>query len=77
MRAYNRCFLAELSSYGLLFGTLAYFGASGITGTFSVKVANSCFIVPGLCISLYSFYTRRYRYTDFEENLRDIYPEEI
>ena len=58
MRSYNRCLLGVLSLYGVVLGTVLYFGGALITGTFNLKVANYMFILPGMSLSAGVFYGR-------------------
>ena len=58
MRSYNRCFLAEISLYGLVGFTMLYFGVTVATGTFSLKFAYYGLLGPGMLISGTTFYGR-------------------
>lgn len=58
MRSYNRAYMGELSLYSIVVGTLLYFSTAAVTGTFNLKVANYCFIVPGIILSAGNFYAR-------------------
>ena len=77
LRSYNRAYLGELSLYGIVVGTLLYFGTAAVSGTFNLKVANYCFIVPGMVLSGVNFYARTQHNKVFESQLRDIYREDI
>ena len=76
MRSYNRCFLAEIGLYGVLAGTIVYFGIGGYTGHFNIKFANWALILPGLCLSASTYYVRTRHNREFEQQLQEIYKEE-
>ena len=77
LRTYNRCFMGEMTTYIIFFGAIAYFGASYVTGTFSVRAANSLFICPGLLSTTGSYYGRHYHLADFEEDIREAYGPDV
>ena len=61
----------------MVVGTLLYFSTAAVTGTFSLKVANYCFIVPGIVLSAGNFYARTQHNKEFEQQLREIYKADI
>ena len=76
IRAQNRCFLAELGLYGLVFSTVLYCGASSAAGVFNLRIANNCFIFPGLFATMVAYYARTQHHKDLEYQLQDKYNSE-
>ena len=68
--------MSELMVYGIAFSTLIFFGGSYLAGHYNLKVANMCFIYPGLGLSVGNFYGRRFHNSANEEQIKDIYRDE-
>ena len=58
LRYYNRVYMTEMMVYGIAFGTIVYLGGAYLASHFNLKVANICFIYPGLTLSIGNFYFR-------------------
>ena len=73
LRYYNRLFLSEMLLYGIAFGTVVFLGGSYLAGHLNLKVANYCFIGPGLVVSAANVYGRGFHNKANEEQIKDIY----
>jgi len=56
---------------------ITYFGTSGYAGTFSPQLAIRFFIVPGMTLSIGTYYVRNYYNKDFEKQLEKLYKSEF
>ena len=61
----------------LLTSMLVYLGASGYAGTFSPKLAIRFFILPGMSLSIGTYYMRNHYHKEFEGQLKEIYKQEF
>ena len=76
MRHYNRVFMAELLLYGIAASTVVFLGGSYLSGHLNVKIANYCFLGPGVGVSVGAFYGRGYYNRANEEQIKNFYRDE-
>lgn len=60
LKFYNRVFLSELFVYVIAGSTVVFLGSSYLSNHLNIKVANFCFIIPGLVFSFSNLYLRSF-----------------